>query len=83
MSLLKIDVEGAELMVLKGGRRLINAQRPAIAMEITQNREDILELLMDLGYRPFDDAMRPVQDFEVPRINWLFLHSIEHAEFFP
>ena len=80
LALLKIDVEGAELMVLKGGMRLISAQRPVIAIEITQNKDDILALLLDTGYQPFDDALRPIVDFEIPRINWLFLHSMQHKK---
>ncbi len=53
---IKIDVEGAESEVLKGGIKTIQASYPTIAMEIwskphnNKNHIDAAKLLIDLGY---------------------------------
>jgi FkbM family methyltransferase len=55
---LKIDVEGAELDVLRGAKRLISQFRPTILIEVlesNQNRlgrtaQDLLDALRDCGY---------------------------------
>jgi FkbM family methyltransferase len=53
VDLLKIDVEGAELSVLQGGRRLIKAYKPAILLAThgTKVQRDCREFLADLNYR--------------------------------
>lgn len=49
---LKIDVEGAELMVLRGGfNALKNSENLKIIMEITRDISDSLEFLKMAGYR--------------------------------
>jgi FkbM family methyltransferase len=50
--LLKVDVEGGELLVLEGLRRLLEEQRPAIAVECHSMPllRDVLNLLIDHGY---------------------------------
>jgi FkbM family methyltransferase len=59
--LIKIDVEGFELYVLRGMKHLISKDRPAIIMEMdashlarTDTRvEDLVAFLQDRSYRPF------------------------------
>jgi FkbM family methyltransferase len=61
LDVMKIDVEGAELAVLRGARRTITQYRPHIFMEV--NREttqaagyspaDLLDFLMELGYEVY------------------------------
>jgi FkbM family methyltransferase len=50
---IKIDVEGAELSVLKGGRRTIERHRPVFLIE-EGARPDIAAFLSGFGYRPFN-----------------------------
>jgi FkbM family methyltransferase len=51
ISLIKIDVEGHEAEVLRGGERTLRAQRPALLIEIwEENRASVLAILEDLGY---------------------------------
>jgi FkbM family methyltransferase len=51
--LLKIDVEGMEAKVLRGGRKLIARDKPVILVEnnIADNSSGLVSLLGDLGYR--------------------------------
>ena len=47
---LKIDVEGHELKVLKGARQVLTAGRPIVIVET--ERPEVLELMSGLGYAP-------------------------------
>ena len=56
ISFMKIDVEGHELMVLKGAKSTLEKYKPIIALEMhfkkdIKNNLDILELLEKFGYR--------------------------------
>jgi FkbM family methyltransferase len=58
VSMIKIDVEGSELNVLLGARRLLERDGPAVILEINPKTapffgytpEDLLTILRDLGY---------------------------------
>lgn len=60
VSLVKIDVQGAETLVLEGARRLIEEQRPAMFVEVDgpslsrsgSSPRQLLELVIGYGYRP-------------------------------
>ncbi len=58
-ALMKIDVEGAELDVLRGARHAIASHRPALLVEVN-DPEGLEALLTELGYRPwrYDPATR-------------------------
>jgi hypothetical protein len=55
---IKIDTEGWELFVLRGGRAMITKDKPTILMEFNNtnmeqcrvNPNDVLALLQELGY---------------------------------
>ena len=51
---LKIDTEGADLLVLLGGLRTIRENHPAILIETIENAPEIKALLAGLDYRLFD-----------------------------
>lgn len=57
VAFIKIDVEGFELQVLQGARRLLEKYRPLLLVEIDRKRYDqasfgsIIGLLRELGYR--------------------------------
>jgi FkbM family methyltransferase len=49
--LVKLDVEGAELLVLAGMRQILETHRPMLICELHSTRAAIEELLPQLGYR--------------------------------
>ena len=54
----KIDVEGAELRVLRGGQRLFAEHRPILLLEIFGDRPRTFALLAEFGYDCFDSDRR-------------------------
>lgn len=62
-NLIKVDVEGAELRVIQGGRRFLKQTKPILILEINSREfrqqalgysvDDILSELQELGYRKF------------------------------
>jgi FkbM family methyltransferase len=50
-TVVKIDVEGAELAVLEGMRRTIAEHRPAIICELHDTHREFLAMIRELGYR--------------------------------
>jgi FkbM family methyltransferase len=89
----KIDVEGAELLVLRGGMATLERDRPAVLAEMLRihsaafgyHPNEILELMASLSYRCFASAGDRWQDFttmtpETEETNFLFLHTDRHAD---
>lgn len=54
----KIDVEAFEAAVLRGMTGLLENDRPMVMVEVSANREEILEILNSRGYRCFTPAGR-------------------------
>ena len=55
---LKIDVEGAELEVLKGATRILSEIRPRIYCEVASNtRDEVTAILKSHNYRLWDGAV--------------------------
>ncbi|WDM87924.1 FkbM family methyltransferase [Pseudomonas asiatica] len=92
-ALLKIDVEGAELMVVQGGACVLRGT-PIILMELLRkwSREfgyhpnDVLGLLGDYGYRAwaFNKSGKleicPRVTEETTQTNFVFMHPLKHAD---
>lgn len=51
ITLIKIDVEGCELSVLKGAKRVLREQQPALFIEVGTMKAEIDDYLKVLGYR--------------------------------
>ncbi len=76
---LKIDVEGFEYEVLRGGREMLAHARPMIMVEVQRNQKEVLELLTGLGYKlfhPMTGAVRAAVDLQM---NTFCLHPEKHA----
>lgn len=62
LALLKADVEGAELLVLRGARRVLTELKPHLVLELADvhlvkfqtTGQEILRHLWDLGYKSFE-----------------------------
>ena len=89
---IKCDVEGAELLVFKGGRATIEAHTPIIFSEILRKwsarfsyePNEIFELLGTLGYESFTAEGRNLRRFTTMNdatveTNFFFLHAQKHA----
>jgi hypothetical protein len=58
---IKIDVEGAEVLALRGAKRLLEAtQQPSLYIEVAGDKApEVTEILHGAGYRIFDALLRP------------------------
>lgn len=63
VDMIKIDIEGAEYLALKGAEKLLEKHRPALIAELNpvalgtvsgKSVADLLGLLVSFGYRAFD-----------------------------
>ena len=73
ISIVKIDVEGYELKVLKGAQETIKKYLPIICLEVVNSlllsqkssANEVLEFIKNLGYSKFLDAhtMREIKNF--------------------
>lgn len=76
VGVVKIDVEGHELAVLRGARRLLHTDRPAVIVESEERHhaggvERVRRFLADLGYQGYylhRGAMHPIGTFDVGRL---------------
>jgi FkbM family methyltransferase len=69
--LVKIDTEGAELLCLQGGTRLLSLARPTILVEVSEeNGRDLGELLHGHGYSLFDASLPAHERRELRRPSW-------------
>jgi hypothetical protein len=59
-AVLKIDIEGAEALALRGGRRVLSEVRPRLLLEVfEENASEVGDMLRGCGYRLFDADARP------------------------
>jgi FkbM family methyltransferase len=71
----KVDVEGFEIPVLRGGRSMFLRCLPPVLIEIEQRHllvpiRDVLQELQGIGYHLFyidESALRPIAEFDVQR----------------
>lgn len=66
--LIKIDVDGYELNVLRGMQETVRRFRPIIAIE-TNDSPELMDYLYQLGYVCYDEALVPVPEGLVPKDN--------------
>jgi FkbM family methyltransferase len=55
----KIDVEGAELDVLRGGLRVIASARPVVLCEVKFHADEVTRIFSELGYSLYDWDAHP------------------------
>ena len=92
LDFIKCDVEGAELLVFKGGLKAIKQYQPIVFAEMLRkwsakfnyHPNDIIKLLSQIGYRCFKIKNGLLAEFfsmdeSTTETNFFFLHSIKHA----
>jgi FkbM family methyltransferase len=93
LDFIKCDVEGAELLVFKGGLDSISAYQPIIFTEMLRkwskkfdyHPNEIIKLLAELGYRSFTEKNGQLIEFftmdeNTIQTNFFFLHSEKHLQ---
>lgn len=76
---IKIDVEGAEMMVVSGGRALFRDKAPLVYIEVGESLyASLAAFFEDFGYEAFDDRARPIRPDQSPTANLFFAKS-HHA----
>ncbi len=84
ITFIKCDVEGAELMVFKGGRKFLSKYHPVILCEIEERHtkrydytpEAVFAFLKDIEYNAFvfdSNKLLPVQGVQGAIINYIFI----------
>jgi FkbM family methyltransferase len=74
---IKIDVEGAELKVLRGAKVTLSRSHPALMFECDRDQEEVRVFLRGHGYTFFDmESLDATTD--IPH-NCLALHHVKHA----
>jgi len=73
LRLLKIDVEGHELAVLRGAEQMLEQQRPALLMECEDRHlrqggvHEVFDFLTERGYRGRffgENGLQPLEEFD-------------------
>ncbi len=89
---IKCDVEGAEMLVFKGGVKTIDKYKPIILTEMLRkwsakfkyHPNDIMKLLKEIGYQCFAVKKGKLKEFKeitqkTIETNFFFLHQEKHA----
>lgn len=90
---IKVDVEGAELHVVKGGIATIQEYKPILMLELLEkwsvqfgyHPDEVINLLKDLGYSCFrskEGTLEPCDQYhedKTERLNFWFLHPERHS----
>ncbi len=86
VSLLKCDIEGADLFAMRGAKKLLAKHKPVVVIEITPwflegfglTVNDVYGFFEELGYRcyRYDDGGRlvPTPASAIVEDNWVFVH---------
>lgn len=90
---IKCDVEGAELLVFRGGRQTLSEHRPVVFAELLRkwskpfgyHPNDMLSYFTELEYECFAVSQSGVRRIdavtdETSETNYAFIHRIKHAE---
>lgn len=94
-NIIKCDVEGAELMVLQGGEKILTTHKPAILIELLRkwsqklgyHPNDVITLLTGYGYQAYTLGLQGLQpcpaiDENTVETNFVFLHLDHHGQAF-
>ena len=92
VTLLKCDIEGADLFAMRGARKLLEKDRPTVIIEITPwflegfglSVADVTSFFSGLGYRLYryeGKRLVPAADEDIVEDNWIFVHPSRRQRF--
>ena len=78
---IKIDVEGAEKMVLDGARQLISGQHPCLMVEVTKDHAGVFDFFRELGYQAYTEQGSLIENRkDLASGNVFLFHPVQHHE---
>jgi FkbM family methyltransferase len=91
-TMLKCDIEGADLFAMRGAKQLLAEQHPTVIIEITPwylegfglSVRDVTSFFEDLGYRCYryvDGKLWPATAETIEEGNWVFIHDTYRSRF--
>ncbi len=92
VALLKCDIEGADLFALRGARKIIEANKPSVIIEITPwylegfglKVSDLTSFFEALGYSCYryeGGKLHPATASDIVEDNWVFIHPHRRNRF--
>jgi FkbM family methyltransferase len=92
ITMIKCDIEGADLFAMRGARRTLEEYHPSIIIEITPwflegfglKVVDVTTFFTELGYRLYryeGGLLHPAASEDVVEDNWIFIHPSRNDRF--
>ena len=92
LDFIKCDVEGAEFMVLKGGKQTISEKKPVLFLELLRKwskefgytPNDVIKFMREIGYECYcirNKKLSKITEIteETVETNFVFLHKDKHS----
>lgn len=77
-NLIKIDIEGAELLATEGMEDVLIQHKPLIMIEITENKETIFNIFQKHDYILFNEYKSVINDPSEINFNTFCFHKLKH-----
>lgn len=72
---IKIDIEGAEYLAIKGMHETLSTLKPVMMIEVTENHEALFNLLKNYGYVFVDEFSNKVEELKAFYGNLFCIHA--------
>lgn len=79
-SFIKLDIEGAELDAIKGLLTCLNNDKPKLMVEITENKQQLYDIIKKNGYVMFSNKLRVINDYDEISPYTFSLHRDKHSD---
>lgn len=76
----KVDIEGAELLAVKGMLNVLKDISPILMIEITKNREEVFNILRSANYSLYDPIGKTLVTGNKHYGNTFCFNNVKHAE---